>query len=59
MDGLLMRELHGSLHRLSERNWRRLKGYYETGILSSLDQSSLLSEITKHKVMSKDVPSQS
>jgi hypothetical protein len=24
MDGFLMKELHGSLHRLSEKNWKRL-----------------------------------
>jgi DNA polymerase I-like protein with 3'-5' exonuclease and polymerase domains len=56
MDGDLTRELHGNLHRLSEVSWRKLKGYYETGTLSSSDRNLLLNEITKHKAMWKDVP---
>ena len=50
-----MRELHGNLHRLSEANWRRLKGYYANGTLTSQDQSLLLSEITKHSGTLTDV----
>jgi len=51
MDGVLMKELHGSLHRLSKKNWKRLIKYYETGILSSKARKKLLKEITKHKAM--------
>ena len=49
MDGILMRELHGSLHRLSKKSWKKLKKYYETGTLSSKARRSILKEITKHK----------
>ena len=48
MDGILMRELHGSLHRLSKKNWKRLMKYYEKGTLSSKARKKLLKEITKH-----------
>jgi len=51
MDGVLMKELHGSLHRLFKKNWKRLIKYYETGILSSKARRKLLKEITKHKAM--------
>jgi len=51
MDGILMRELHGSLHRLSKKNWKRLMKYYEKGTLSSKARKKLLKEITKHKAM--------
>jgi hypothetical protein len=48
MDGILMNKLHGNLHLLSESSLKKLIGYYVSGILSSEDQSLLLSEITKH-----------
>ena len=51
MDGILMSELHGSLHRLSKKSWKKLKKYYETGILSSKARRSILKEITKHKAI--------
>ena len=58
MDGHLMKELHGSLHRLSEKSWRKLKGYYETGTLSSKARKKLLKEITKYKDMYRERHSQ-
>ena len=51
MDGTLMNALHGNLNLVSEKNWRNLLKYYETGILSLQDQSLLLNEITKHQVI--------
>ena len=53
MDGILMKELHGNLNLLSERNLRNLVEYFATGILSSQDQSLLLNEITERKAMLK------
>jgi hypothetical protein len=58
MDGILMKELHGNLHRLSEESWRLLKGYYGTGTLSSEARRKLLNEITKHKGTLKEPHSQ-
>lgn len=49
MDGVLMNALHGSLHRLSKKSWKKLKKYYEKGTLSSKARRSILKEITKHK----------
>jgi len=49
MDGILMNALHGSLHRLSKKSWKKLRKYYETGILSSKARRSILKEITKYK----------
>jgi len=49
MDGHLMKELHGSLHRLSKKNMKKLSKYFETGTLKSKARNSLLKEITKHK----------
>ena len=56
MDGTLMNALHGNLNRLSEKNWKSLVKYYETGILSLQDQSLLLNEITESQVISKVHP---
>ena len=49
MDGVLMNALHGSLHRLSKKSWKKLKKYYEKGTLSSKARRSILKEITKHR----------
>ena len=49
MDGTLMKELHGSLNLLSAESMKTLVKYYETGILSSKEQDSLLSELTEQK----------
>jgi len=49
MDGVLMNALHGSLHRLSKKSWKKLKKYYEKGTLSSKARRSILKEITKAK----------
>tara|TARA_R100000008_G_scaffold37397_1_gene21334 strand:+ start:807 stop:986 length:180 start_codon:yes stop_codon:yes gene_type:complete len=49
MDGILMKELHGSLNLLSEESMKTLVKYYETGILSSQEQNSLLNELTEQK----------
>lgn len=51
MDGELMNALHGSLHRLSKKNFKRLLKYYKKGTLSSKARRSLLKEITKGKDM--------
>ena len=51
MDGHLMSELHGSLHRLSKKSMKKLSKYYETGTLKSKARNSLLKEITEHKAM--------
>jgi hypothetical protein len=58
MDGHLMSELHGSLHRLSKKNMKRLLKYYEKGTLKSKARNSLLKEITKHKDIFKGPHSQ-
>tara|TARA_B000000565_G_scaffold190853_1_gene145595 strand:- start:241 stop:429 length:189 start_codon:yes stop_codon:yes gene_type:complete len=49
MDGVLMNALHGSLHRLSKKSWKKLKKYYAKGTLSSKARRSILKEITKAK----------
>jgi hypothetical protein len=49
MDGILMKELHGSLSLLSEPSMKILVKYYETGILSSKEQDLLLNELTEQK----------
>tara|TARA_A200000159_G_C7236365_1_gene302534 strand:- start:124 stop:303 length:180 start_codon:yes stop_codon:yes gene_type:complete len=49
MDGFLMRELAGSLHRLSKKNFKKLLKYYKKGTLSSKARRSILKEITKAK----------
>jgi len=54
MDGILMNELHGNLHLLSEVNLKALMHYYASGTLSSQDRDSLLNEITKAKAMSQE-----
>ena len=59
MDGNLTKELHGSLNLLSEENMKILVKYYETGILTSKEQSSLLSELIEQKATLKDVLSRS
>ena len=56
MDGILMKELHGSLSLLSEESMKILVKYYETGILTSKEQDLLLNELIKQKDMSKAVP---
>ena len=56
MDGILMKELHGSLSLLSEESMKILVKYYETGILTSKEHDLLLNELTKQKDMSKAVP---
>ena len=52
MDGTLMNALHGNLNRLSERNWKKLLTYFETGTLLLQDQYSILNEIIGPKAMS-------
>ena len=59
MDGTLTKELHGSLNLLSEENMKILVKYYATGILSSKEQSSLLSELIEQKATLKDELSRS
>ena len=54
MDGELMNALHGSLHRLSKKSWKKLLKYYEKGTLSLKARRSLLKEITKAKDTFKD-----
>jgi hypothetical protein len=49
MDGILMKELHGSLNLLSEESMKILVKYYETGILLSKEQNLLLNELTEQK----------
>ena len=56
MDGHLMKELHGSLHRLSKKSMKKLSKYYETGTLKSKARRSLLKEITEHKATYKGQP---
>ena len=56
MDGSLMRELHGNLNLISEENMKRLRSYYETGILSSKDQNLLLNELMQEQAMLKEQP---
>ncbi len=58
MDGILMKELHGSLNLLSETNFKKLIRYFETGILSSQDRYLLQSEITRQKVILQEQRSQ-
>jgi len=53
MDGILMKELHGSLSLLSEKNWKSLLKYFETGTLSSQDRYLLQREITERKATLK------
>ena len=57
MDGILTKELHGSLSLLSEESMKKLRSYYETGILSLKDQSSLLNELTEQKATLKELDS--
>ena len=57
MDGTLMKMLHGNLNLLSEESFKTLLKYFETGSLTSLEQSSLLSEITELKDTWKVPPS--
>ena len=52
MDGILMKNLHGNLNQLSEKSWKKLLKYFETGILSLPDQYLILNEIIGHKAMS-------
>ena len=52
MDGILMNALHGNLSRISEKNWKSLLKYFETGILSLPDQYLILNEIIGPKAMS-------
>ena len=54
MDGTLMNALHGNLNLLSDESMKILRSYYETGILSSKDQNSLLNELTKERVTLKE-----
>ena len=56
MDGILMNKLHGNLNLLSEENMKRLRSYYETGILSSKDQNLLLNELTQERATLKEQP---
>jgi hypothetical protein len=58
MDGILMKELHGNLHKLSKESFKKLTNYYATGTLSLKDQYLLLSEIIGPKAMSKALASQ-
>ena len=51
MDGILMNALHGNLSQLSEKNWKSLLKYFETGILSLQDQYLILNEIIGPKAM--------
>ena len=53
MDGILMKELHGSLSLLSEKNWKNLLNYFATGTLSSQDRYLLQREITERKATLK------
>ena len=55
MDGTLMSLLHGNLNQLSDESLRKLVKYYETGTLTSLDRSSLLDDLTKHRGTSKEL----
>ena len=52
MDGTLMKLLHGNLHLLSEKNFMLLVRHYEGYTLTSLEQSSLLSDLIKHRATS-------
>ena len=52
MAGILMNALHGNLNRLSEKNFKKLLTYYETGTLSLADHYLLLSEIIGPEVFS-------
>ena len=52
MDGTLMNSLHGNLNLISEKNWKSLVKYFETGILSLQDQYLILNEIIGPKAMS-------
>ena len=56
MDGHLMKELHGSLHRLSKKSMKKLLKYYEKGTLKSKARNSLLKEITEHKATYEGLP---
>jgi len=49
----LTNALHGNLHRLSEKNLKKLINYYVTGTLSLPDHYLLLNEIIGPKAMSK------
>jgi hypothetical protein len=53
MDGRLIRALHGNLHRLSDRNYEKLKRYYEGDTLSFEDQNLLLNELYAARDMSQ------
>jgi hypothetical protein len=47
-----MKLLHGNLHLLSEQNFMILVKHYEGYILTSKEQSSLLSDLIKHRATS-------
>jgi hypothetical protein len=53
MDGNLMSELHGNLHRLSEASFKKLKNHFAGNTLTWQEELSLRNEITKHKAMSR------
>ena len=57
MDGTLTRELHSNLHKLSEKNFRKLVNYFATNTLSLRDQYSLLSDLIGPQAMSKTLHS--
>ena len=53
MDGTLMSELHGNLHKLSDESFKKLVNYFATNTLSLPDHYSLLNEIIGPKAMLK------
>jgi hypothetical protein len=55
--GISMSGLHGSLHRLSNKNFKILKKYFASGTLTSQEVNSLQNEITKLAATSKELPS--
>jgi hypothetical protein len=56
MDGDLTKLLHGSLHLLSDRSFKRLKSHYAGNTLTLKEQNSLRNEITARKDMSRVHP---
>jgi hypothetical protein len=52
MDGILMSALHGNLNKLSDKNWKKLLQYFETGTLTLPAHYSILSEIIGLKATS-------
>jgi hypothetical protein len=46
MDGDLMSKLHGNLHLLSDKSFKKLKSHFAGNMLSSREQNSLRNEIT-------------